>query len=285
MRRIAAILSITFSSFAMAESSVWKVSHGSSYFYLAGTVHVLRATDFPLPPQFDRAYDDADKLAFETDIGVLMNPVTQVMLMKQLAQPQGRTLQQQLSPDTWAELSQRAAAFGLPDAQLQGMSVAGVFSVMLALELRKMGASETGVDQHYYGKAYRDQKPRLSLESVQEQLKFFSEMGKGYEDEFIRQMLADLDRTSAMMVELIDAWRTGDQRIMKQYAVDDMKRDYPQMYQQMLVDRNNNWMKHIDDWAETPEVELILVGAAHLVGPDGLLEQLKSSGMMIEQLP
>lgn len=45
-----------------------------------------------------------------------------------------------------------------------------------------------------------------------------------------------------------------------------------------MVSRNSNWLPEIKKMLATPEVEFILVGAAHLAGDDGLLSQLKSSG-------
>ena len=46
----------------LAETSVWKVSKGGDYLYVAGTVHLLPESAFPLPAEFDKAYTDSDTL-------------------------------------------------------------------------------------------------------------------------------------------------------------------------------------------------------------------------------
>jgi uncharacterized protein YbaP (TraB family) len=61
-----------------------------------------------------------------------------------------------------------------------------------------------------------------------------------------------------------------------------MRKDYPELYQQVLVERNNNWLPQIEAFLKTPETELILVGALHLAGNDGLLAQLRQRGYKVE---
>jgi uncharacterized protein YbaP (TraB family) len=63
-----------------------------------------------------------------------------------------------------------------------------------------------------------------------------------------------------------------------------MQRDYPRIYQSLLVERNNNWMPRIKKLLQHPEPKLILVGALHLAGPDGLLAILAGNGYQLEQL-
>ena len=53
---------------ATAATSIWKVSSGENVLYVGGTLHVLRQSDYPLPVEFDRAYNNADRLYFETDL-------------------------------------------------------------------------------------------------------------------------------------------------------------------------------------------------------------------------
>jgi hypothetical protein len=58
----------------------------------------------------------------------------------------------------------------------------------------------------------------------------------------------------------------------------------PEMYQRLLVERNRNWLPKLEALFNRRGRALVIVGAAHLVGPDGLLQTLKSKGYTIEQL-
>ena len=57
--------------------------------------------------------------------------------------------------------------------------------------------------------------------------------------------------------------------------------EYSDIYQQLQVDRNHNWMPHIESLLQTPEVEFVLVGALHLAGKDGLLHLLREKGYQV----
>ena len=51
----------------------------------------------------------------------------------------------------------------------------------------------------------------------------------------------------------------------------------------MLVERNQKWVKHIEDLSGQDGNSLVVVGAAHLVGDDSILELLKNKGFEVEQ--
>jgi len=63
----------------------------------------------------------------------------------------------------------------------------------------------------------------------------------------------------------------------------DLKAD-PQMYQRLLVDRNRNWLPKLEALFIRRGHAFVVVGAAHLVGPDGLLTMLRAKGYQVEQL-
>lgn len=79
------------------------------------------------------------------------------------------------------------------------------------------------------------------------------------------------------------AWRVGDNNKLERVALQEMQQDYPELYQDLLVKRNNNWLPQIEAMLSTPETELVLVGALHLVGRHGLLSKLRNNGFRVEK--
>jgi hypothetical protein len=69
---------------------------------------------------------------------------------------------------------------------------------------------------------------------------------------------------------------------MKALAITPIEKDFPKVYQQLIVQRNMDWIPEIEQMLKTKQVEFILVGAAHLVGEDGILAQLAARGYTIE---
>ena len=71
---------------------------------------------------------------------------------------------------------------------------------------------------------------------------------------------------------------------MEKLFLKEMKRDFPKLYQQLIVDRNQAWLPEIEKMIADDPIELILVGTLHLTGKDGLPAQLKKRGYKVKKL-
>ena len=83
---------------------------------------------------------------------------------------------------------------------------------------------------------------------------------------------------------MYQAWRSGDLEWLEQNIAMPMRNDFPTAYQTLLVKRNNAWMGKIEAMAASDQTEFVVVGALHLAGADGLLEQLAARGYRVTQL-
>lgn len=269
---------------AVADTAVWKASSGDNHIYLGGTVHLLRAADFPLPAEFDQAYADSDRLFFETDIASMNDLATQAKMLQQLMYSDSRTLQTVLNAESYTALSDYASKLGMHLAVMQKFKPGLVVSTLEVMEFQSMGFTPQGVDMYFYSRAVADAKPTGELEPVQAQIDYIARMGEGNESEFILLSLQDMQEIDADMDKLISAWRGGDNKQLAELFVNDMKEESADLYNSLLVERNNNWMPVIESLFTQDGTEFVLVGAAHLVGEDGLLNKLSRKGYTIEQL-
>ena len=112
---IAALLTASVSAQA---ASVWKVTNGENTVYFGGTVHILKADNFPLPVEYDKAYAASDKLVFETDIDGMQTPAFQQKMMSKVVLTDGTTLQTRLNDDTYAALKTYLDEKGMPIVNL-----------------------------------------------------------------------------------------------------------------------------------------------------------------------
>jgi hypothetical protein len=115
------------------------------------------------------------------------------------------------------------------------------------------------------------------------QVSLFDDMPMDQQDRLLASMLKDIDTEQTNMNKLIDAWRDGDAPTVERLVLADMKGE-PAVYKRMLVDRNRAWVPKIDQLLARNGRSLVVVGAAHLVGPDGLLALLRAKGYTIDQL-
>jgi len=278
------LATICMSASLYADTSVWVASSGGNTVYLGGTVHLLRPTDYPLPPEYEQAYQDSSEIYFETDINSMNDLTVQTQMLQQLMYTDTRTLQTVLNQEAYSALSSYLAEAGLPIMMMEKFKPGLVVSTIEVFEFQKMGFTPQGVDVYFNSRALGDGKALGELETVQQQISFLAEMGEGYESEFILMSLRDMAETESLMEAMIGAWRSGDSENLSELFVADMKAEAPELYNSLLVERNDNWLPQIEQMFRDRDTEFVLVGAAHLVGERGLLNMLRSRGYEIRQL-
>jgi uncharacterized protein YbaP (TraB family) len=62
-----------------------------------------------------------------------------------------------------------------------------------------------------------------------------------------------------------------------------MKTDFPALYRSLVVDRNRAWLPKVEAYLRTHPKELVLVGVAHLVGEDGVVQGLRKRGYSVKK--
>jgi len=191
---VAVLLNLLLALPVLAASPVWEVKSGGSTAYLGGTCHALRDGDFPLPAAFDRAYRQAAAVVFETDIGELETPEFQQKMLAGLIHRDGRSLQDDLSPQAYEELKAYCEKAGLQITALHQMKPPLVVLTLVSYELQKLGVTQNGVDHFYYARAKAEGKRTEGLETAEDQLGFLAVLGKGMADELIEQSLAEMNR-------------------------------------------------------------------------------------------
>lgn len=279
-----AVLCLVTLGVVYGESSVWKVRKGESVAYIGGTCHVLRASDYPLPIEFSKAYDASTTLVFETNLDELDSSETQQAILRQGTLEGGATLESVLSKEVYELLTQHCQKAGVPVFALNRLKPPLAVLSLLGLELQRLGVNQTGVDSHFHGRAKEDGKNIRWLENVQDQIDFIFSMGNGDEDNFVKLSLRDLEKTGDILSQLIDAWKSGDEKTLEEIMVEEMKEDYPELYSSLLVERNRNWLPAIESHLQTEETEFILVGVGHLVGEDGVIRLLTEKGYQVERV-
>lgn len=286
MPRLLSILALLLLTTApmLAQSAVWKVTRDGRTLFVGGTLHLLRPADFPLPSEFDRAFAESAVVYFETDITRAKSPEMQQVIEKHAAFTDGRTIDKVLKPATWEAVQSYCSKNGLSADQLKQFKP-WFFVIMIGvLELQKIGVAGAGVDDHFHAKAKEAGKKMGGLETFEQQVAFITQMGAGHEDEFVANTLEDLDDISRIFKDVVAAWRAGKMEKLDQLLLADMRKKFPTVYKELLVQRNDDWVPKLLDMLKSPETEYVLVGAGHLAGPDSLLKKLRAAGCAIEQV-
>ena len=268
---------------AQAHSFLWKATHPKGSIYLVGSVHLLSRDFYPLNPALEAAFKESDQLVEELDLGEMMAPESQMTMLTRGMLPAGQTLDTAVSRDTLALVTRHAQALGLPVEPLKRFKPWSLALTLLGMAWQKAGFdADLGLDRHFYDRARLEKKPIKGLETVGFQISRFDEMSMPDQDRLLQQSLREIDTETTMITTLANAWRAGDTATIERIVLEDVRSD-PAMYKRLIVDRNQAWLPAIEGLAVRPHAAFVVVGAAHLVGPDGLIAALRAHGFTLEQ--
>jgi len=287
LRLIAAVvvlLTVAGRTEADSKSFLWKVSSKQNAVFLVGSVHMLTKDYYPLNPALESAFKQSNLLVEEADLGQMASPESQMLMLTRGMLPGNQSLDQVVSPATFELVSKHANEIGLPVEPLKRFKPWALALTLLGLEWQKAGFdADLGLDKHFYDLAQNDRKAVEGLETVDYQISRFDGLSMEQQERLLADTLTGADTEMMNVSKLADAWKAGDAPTVERIVLKDLEQD-PQMYQRLLVERNRNWLPKLEALFGRPGHAFIVVGAAHIVGPDGLLAMLKAKGYTVEQL-
>ena len=192
-------------------------------------------------------------------------------LMGKATLPQGQTLDQIVSAETFAAVRTRAEANGIPLMLLQRMKPWMAAVALTSSELTKAGFdSDLGIDKHFFDRAKAAAMPRRALETVAYQFDRLDGLAGSMQEESLKAMLADIDTQASNVETLAGAWRKGDTATVEQLLHEGFS-DSPAIAERLLFERNRNWVAPVEACLSEGARCFVVVGAAHLVGPNSLV--------------
>ena len=283
---LAAVLLLVSGTPAHADGKhfLWKISKGSQSLYLTGSVHMLKESDYPLPDVMENSFRGSVALVEELDLSKF-DPEGMMISMYQIGSyPDGQSLKGNIPPELYAKLSATASAEGL-DMQVLDRLKPWLISITLEQsQLMNTGYSaEAGVDMHFTNEAKAQHKLILGLEKPSFQFGIMAGLPEKAQESMLEGSLVSHEANDLQMNSMVDAWKTGDQEMLTKIEKMSLGQD-PDVYQAIIAKRNANWMPELESMMATGQTCFVVVGALHLVGPDGLLAHFKKDGYTVEQL-
>jgi hypothetical protein len=281
---------LTFGTTAAAQtgttagkSFLWKVQTGTKVLYLAGSVHALGADAYPLSAAYENAFAAAGTLVEEINLAEAEQLAAAPMLLAKGLYTDGRTFEGVVAKDTATLVAGRLKGTGIPLEMIRTMKPWMVMLMITAFEAQKAGLDAAlGLDKYFFDKARAANKPVLALETAESQIDRFDKMPESLQEQMLRSTLTELELQRDSIAAMISAWRRGDAAALEKMALSSFE-GYRGAYNSLIVERNNNWVPQIEACMSKPQPCFVVVGAAHLIGPDGLLALLKQKGYTIEQ--
>ncbi|SPD71863.1 GumN family protein [uncultured Desulfobacterium sp.] len=277
-------LSAIASSKEIQRSCLWRVTSGTNSVFLLGSIHVLKDNSTALNPSIEKAFNDSRVLVFELDPKDMSDAKAQQMLLAKGLLPEGQSLDKVISKETYNLAKSRASQLGLDIATFNRFKP-WLFVMRLAMaKMQRLGFSnQKGIDTYFYSKAAQSGKMVIGLETFAQQMDMLDIMSTMNQDDLVRQAIKDLDVMEEELGSIIEAWTNGDIKALEQVIFKSFK-DFPLIYKALIINRNIAWAAKITKLLEKDDNHMVIVGAAHLAGKDGVVELLKKKGFDVEQL-
>lgn len=266
---------------------LWEVrGKGDSRVMLLGSFHLLKEQDHPLSADVERAYRLADRLVFELAPDEMASPELARKLMAAGTRSDGRRLQDTIATKDWERLSHWATSRQLPVSSFQSLQ-----PWMAALTVNLQGLSELamradlGVEADLMARGRRDGKTMQGLETGDQQIAVFRQLDPVIQGQMLGEALDEADSGGAQVQSLYGAWRNGEADRVWQLAGAELRARTPALYDVINTERNDAWMTALPQWLEAGQgTTLVVVGALHLVGKDGVVERLQDGGASVKRL-
>ena len=265
---------------ASADPALWSVEGRSNTVYLFGSVHLLQQGGFAISGELERAYNDAKLVCFEVDLGALNEETTASITLERAIDPEGRGLYDLLGSSA-SRVREAAvnAGFDLTPFELVEPWFAAISVSVVALE-KKGYAADQGVEQVIEREAQKDGKPGCGLETFDEQLGLLDSLPPEEQLELLLQSLEESRGIEEEMQRLYEAWKSGDDDPLARQLDEDFA-DYPDLADRLIYARNERWAGQVAGLLERNEDVLLVVGALHLTGDQGLPAKLARRGFKV----
>ena len=258
--------------------------------YLLGTIHLGREEMYPLSESVEKAYQAADVLAVEMDIVAFSQDVSQMIEYSAALMYNAKdSAKNHLSPEAYALGMEK---LGYSQLLLDRMHIAAWLSLAQEQLFAQIGrTSNQGVDQYLLRRAHEDGKEIHPLETMRDQLQLLLDMPESLVNDQLLQMLTYPD-SSALSLELLSvAWEQGNEEILSLILAQEEasipvehEAEYTAYYQRLYDQRDDAFEAKAKEYLQSGKTVLFAVGAAHIVGENGLVDRLEKASYQVTEI-
>ena len=278
-------LALVFCAFALpsradtALHSLWALHGKHNTVYLLGSIHVLRAQDYPLAPAVLQAYADAKALLMEVNLEDIDSAEVQSEMLASAMLPEGSTLPSILGPQRYAHATSLAHEVGVDLSSFDQFAPWFAAEAISQLQLMELGFQpQSGIEMYFLERARSDGKSIAGLETVHDQIALFEGLSMNEQSEYLVSSLEQAHELPKEVDDMVRAWQRGDTAWFESQLQSELGRD-PALYQSVLAARNRKWIPKIESLLSDDKNYLVIVGTGHLVGRNSVIDLLKKDGV------
>ncbi len=257
---------------------LWRITNAPAPFYLLGSVHALRPSDYHQTPVIEQAISQSQQFFFEID------PKEHETFGKKLVEaakyPQGVQILGKINPKTYAYL-RKITVSGM--GTWQHLHPWAIAVLLLHHPGYERVSAQYGIDNYVARRARYFSRPAYGLETVDEHIHVLADMHEIEGEVLLLQSLVHADEGPKRFQEEVAAWKTGDSERLYAMELPRIK-EAPTVWWRLLDRRNAKWIPRIEAAIKTGKPTMVVAGAMHFCGPRSVIALLKARGYKVEQL-
>lgn len=269
---------------ALAAPAMWEARDADSRIVLMGSFHILPKGADWRTELLDTALTDADKVYFETDVGPRGMAALTVKLLGLSIMGASDPWTNQLTEEQAATLGEALAGLGI-SVDEAGVLPPWMIGMQLTMPEMANGVSEFDFTQgvEYVLQWELPVERKGYFETPGEQFEFLDTGTREEQIEKLFKMLAEAQPSADETDRLMRIWLDGDVDALVA-EMGSQPESSKELLERLLVPRNLNWMPEIERMLAADEENLVIVGAAHLVGEDSVIDLLEEAGYTVTRI-
>ena len=249
--------------------------------YLFGTHHLAPLSILDSVPYIYKVLDEADAVAGEIEMAGISQMEMANRILPYMVAPADSTLSLVLSDSVYSRANVSFQSITNMRLELfEGLCpLATQTMAAMAMIKEDFSGNEGQLDSYLQNEGAKRGKEIMGFETVEEQAALL------YRSTSIREQagalvkfLDNLDKEASNARELNSRYMARD--IEGVYALSRQESDDPEFWKRLLTDRNNSWLGKMPEMMKAQSV-LFVVGALHLAGDEGLVNQLRTIGYAV----
>jgi uncharacterized protein YbaP (TraB family) len=268
-----------------AAPAMWAVKDADTTIYLFGAMHVLEPNVTWRTPLFDAAYARSSAIWFETDVTALSDKAKMAEIVNAYGVDADHPLSAKLTEQDRAALNARLVAAGVSPERMERMKPWMASLILTVLPIHAQGFDpKAGADAVVNRSAAADAKTVHAFETPEAQARFLADLPEPVQVQLLEDGLREDQRPLGQMKAVQAAWLAGDIVTLGPMLLAEMKAERPALYDVLIRRRNRAWSDVIATEMSHPGVQMVDVGALHMVGDDGLPALLIARGFKVERV-
>lgn len=258
---------------------LYKVTKEEQTIWVYGTLHAAKKDAIKLSETAKSALKNSDTVWFEVHPEKLQG--AQSLFMQHARRTEGK-LSDTVDSETWAEVAALAKKYGMNPSTLEQLNAWFAQIVIISQAIAQSGyTAEGGSETKLFELAKNSDIPVKGLETVERQIDALraaqSESGEG---KLLEQTVAEAEKFEEIFADIQKTWLEGNLDELTHY----LNKNLPlKALDELIIKRNNEWMEKLETTDETGVI-FVAVGAGHLGGEQGILEQLRAKDAEIEKM-